>query len=220
MATCSTSWCATATSSSIRSMGGATWILPSELMYSLKITIGEFELFRYVWQFESTGDFLNCLLSHRDEEPQSPLGDFTTSNQTGVTDTSYLSMSPTGALSILEIDWIRCNFIWKCAVGGSGASDLVLDANGQPMMAWSATSSSSQALPWRLNYRGDEGDKSLCTRDLLCWSFQIARGMHYLASRKVPLSFQCISSVKLNKENANTLFVFCVCLCGRYCMEI
>ncbi|XP_021928983.1 vascular endothelial growth factor receptor 2-like isoform X4 [Zootermopsis nevadensis] len=40
---------------------------------------------------------------------------------------------------------------------------------------------------WRSNYKGDyKGTTSpVCTRDLLCWAFQVARGMDYLASRKV-----------------------------------
>lgn len=38
----------------------------------------------------------------------------------------------------------------------------------------------------RSNYRGDyKGARPICTYDLLCWSFQVARGMEYLASRKV-----------------------------------
>lgn len=40
---------------------------------------------------------------------------------------------------------------------------------------------------WRSNYRGDyKGTtRPVCTHDLLCWAFQVARGMDYLASRKV-----------------------------------
>ncbi|XP_069682523.1 vascular endothelial growth factor receptor 1-like isoform X2 [Periplaneta americana] len=40
---------------------------------------------------------------------------------------------------------------------------------------------------WRSNYKGDYKGmtRPVCTRDLLCWAFQVARGMEYLASRKV-----------------------------------
>jgi hypothetical protein len=43
---------------------------------------------------------------------------------------------------------------------------------------------------WRSNYRSDyKGTtRPVCTRDLLCWAFQVARGMDYLASRKVRMS--------------------------------
>ncbi|XP_066150406.1 vascular endothelial growth factor receptor 1-like isoform X2 [Euwallacea fornicatus] len=48
-------------------------------------------------------------------------------------------------------------------------------------------SNNSSQPEWRLNYRGDyRGDvKPISTRDLLAWSFQVTRGMDYLASRKV-----------------------------------
>ncbi|XP_070496401.1 vascular endothelial growth factor receptor kdr-like isoform X5 [Chironomus tepperi] len=41
--------------------------------------------------------------------------------------------------------------------------------------------------PWRSNYGMDyKGPaRSVCTSDLVCWSFQIARGMEYLSSRKI-----------------------------------
>ncbi|XP_020711050.2 vascular endothelial growth factor receptor 1-like isoform X1 [Athalia rosae] len=41
---------------------------------------------------------------------------------------------------------------------------------------------------WRSNYRGDYKEKNLkpiCTQDLLCWAWQVARGMEYLSSRNV-----------------------------------
>ncbi|KAH1027653.1 vascular endothelial growth factor receptor 1-like isoform X2 [Dendroctonus ponderosae] len=50
-----------------------------------------------------------------------------------------------------------------------------------------SNSNNSIQPEWRLNYRGDyRGDvKPISTRDLLTWAFQVARGMEYLASRKV-----------------------------------
>ncbi|XP_023029906.2 PDGF- and VEGF-receptor related isoform X3 [Leptinotarsa decemlineata] len=49
-------------------------------------------------------------------------------------------------------------------------------------------SSNNSAQPdWRSNYIGDykENERLICTQDLIAWSFQVARGMDYLASRKV-----------------------------------
>lgn len=48
------------------------------------------------------------------------------------------------------------------------------------------SNNSDQPL-WRSNYGMDyKGPaRSVCTSDLVCWSFQVARGMDYLASRKV-----------------------------------
>lgn len=50
-----------------------------------------------------------------------------------------------------------------------------------------AISNNSTQPAWRSNYQSDyKGPKrSVTTTDLLCWSFQVARGMQYLASRKV-----------------------------------
>lgn len=48
-------------------------------------------------------------------------------------------------------------------------------------------SNNSEQPLWRSNYGMDyKGPaRSVCTSDLVCWSFQVARGMDYLASRKV-----------------------------------
>lgn len=49
------------------------------------------------------------------------------------------------------------------------------------------TSNNSIQPEWRSNYKGDYKDNvnPISTKDLIAWSFQIARGMEYLASRKV-----------------------------------
>jgi FMS-like tyrosine kinase 1 len=67
-----------------------------------------------------------------------------------------------------------------------------VDSSGHPTLTSAPSNSSGggggQYPPWRSNYKGDyrdEPDQPLSTRDLLCWAFQIARGMDYLARRKV-----------------------------------
>ena len=34
-----------------------------------------------------------------------------------------------------------------------------------------------------MDYKGPA--RSVCTSDLVCWAFQVARGMEYLSSRKI-----------------------------------
>lgn len=48
-------------------------------------------------------------------------------------------------------------------------------------------SNNSEQPPWRSNYGMDyKGPaRTVCTSDLVCWAFQVARGMEYLSSRKV-----------------------------------
>lgn len=48
-------------------------------------------------------------------------------------------------------------------------------------------SNNSVQPAWRSNYRMDyKGPlRDISTTDLICWSFQVARGMEYLSSRKV-----------------------------------
>lgn len=48
------------------------------------------------------------------------------------------------------------------------------------------SNNSDQPL-WRSNYRMDyKGPaRPVCTSDLVCWAFQVARGMDYLSSKKI-----------------------------------
>ncbi|XP_048480770.1 vascular endothelial growth factor receptor 1 isoform X3 [Plutella xylostella] len=58
---------------------------------------------------------------------------------------------------------------------------------------------------WRSNYESDYSEgrspRPLCSRDLLCWAFQIARGMDYLASRKVLHGDLAARNILLAEDN-------------------
>ncbi|GLV35679.1 PDGF- and VEGF-receptor related [Carabus blaptoides fortunei] len=64
-------------------------------------------------------------------------------------------------------------------------------------------SNNSVQPEWRSNYRGDyKGDvRPISTHDLLCWAFQVARGMEYLASRKVLHGDLAARNILLAEEN-------------------
>lgn len=47
---------------------------------------------------------------------------------------------------------------------------------------------SEEEPQWHFSHRRDfenDIDRPLCTHDLICWAFQVSRGMSYLASRRV-----------------------------------
>ncbi|XP_049864841.1 vascular endothelial growth factor receptor kdr-like isoform X3 [Pectinophora gossypiella] len=59
---------------------------------------------------------------------------------------------------------------------------------------------------WRSNYESDysfdgRSPRPLCSRDLLAWAFQIARGMEYLASRKVLHGDLAARNILLAEDN-------------------
>lgn len=49
------------------------------------------------------------------------------------------------------------------------------------------SSGSSKQPNWRVKYGSDYTGttKPVCSQDMLCWAFQVTRGMEYLVSRKV-----------------------------------
>lgn len=64
------------------------------------------------------------------------------------------------------------------------------------------SNNSDQPL-WRSNYVSDfKGpSRSVCTSDLVCWSFQVARGMDYLSSRKVLHGDLAARNILLAEDN-------------------
>lgn len=64
------------------------------------------------------------------------------------------------------------------------------------------SNNSDQPL-WRSNYAMDyKGPaRSVCTSDLVCWAFQVARGMDYLASRKVLHGDLAARNILLAEDN-------------------
>lgn len=110
---------------------------------------------------------------------------------------TFLSMSPTGMAPYPYITPLSIKLhkalqeTWF--LGGEPSQQEMadgIDSSGHPTLTSnpSNTSGNQPYLPWRSNYRGDYRDlpeQPLCTRDIICWAFQIARGMEYLARRKV-----------------------------------
>ncbi|XP_068082704.1 vascular endothelial growth factor receptor 2 [Anabrus simplex] len=70
----------------------------------------------------------------------------------------------------------------------SDGSNMDGNISMSPVGEDSCLMSNNSAQPeWRSNYRGDYRGtvRPICTQDLVCWAFQVARGMEYLAGRKV-----------------------------------
>ncbi|XP_046395603.1 vascular endothelial growth factor receptor 1 isoform X2 [Ischnura elegans] len=66
------------------------------------------------------------------------------------------------------------------------------------------TGGSGTEPEWRTNYRGDYGRRDvrpICTSDLICWAFQVARGIDYLASRKVLHGDLAARNILLAEDN-------------------
>ena len=57
---------------------------------------------------------------------------------------------------------------------------------------------------WRSNMQGDYNVRDavpVCSKDLLCWAYQVARGMDYLASKKVMHGDLACRNILLAQDN-------------------
>ncbi|CAH0548058.1 unnamed protein product [Brassicogethes aeneus] len=78
-----------------------------------------------------------------------------------------------------------------------------LSNNSEPSEEFFLSNNSSIQPDWRSNYKGDyKGNvKPICTKDLICWAFQVSRGMEYLASRKVLHGDLAARNILLSENN-------------------
>ena len=81
----------------------------------------------------------------------------------------------------------------------------VTEVNSLGTRSYSMTSRLSSMGPgWRSNMRGDytAGDTApVSSRDLLCWAYQVSRGMEYLASKKVMHGDLACRNILLAQDN-------------------
>ncbi|KAJ9600280.1 hypothetical protein L9F63_009456, partial [Diploptera punctata] len=88
-------------------------------------------------------------------------------------------------------------------VAGLGSDmSVVYSPNGEVDDCLLSNGSGEQPQ-WRVKYTGDYIDSSInvCTQNLLCWAFQIACGMEYLASRKVLHGDLAARNILLTDDN-------------------
>ncbi|XP_060530619.1 vascular endothelial growth factor receptor 1 isoform X2 [Cylas formicarius] len=148
------------------------------------------------------GNLQNYLLRHRDSfvnqiQPRTGKLDFSIGSE--FLDRSYSVTSdngigpPTPHASMQDYRG-KCDSI----TGSSNATQMTTLPDEMIM-----TSNGSMQPEWRSNYRGDYRGcvKPVTTRDLIAWSFQVARGMEYLASRRVLHGDLAARNILLTDDN-------------------
>ncbi|XP_077296632.1 vascular endothelial growth factor receptor 1-like [Arctopsyche grandis] len=104
---------------------------------------------------------------------------------------SVSSNKSSGLKSVMQPLLSRSSYSREDSIMDSGALDTANTAISMVPTGYDGmvTSSGSVQPEWRSNYRGDynynKDVRPISTQDLLGWSFQVARGMEYLANRKV-----------------------------------
>ena len=101
---------------------------------------------------------------------------------TGATEATFVCMTPTG--NNISHSQYECKIDLMKLVRISYFSFSLLCSGEDGFLM---SNNSAQQPDWRSNYKGDYKGfvNPISTRDLLCYAFQVARGMEYLASRKV-----------------------------------
>lgn len=84
-------------------------------------------------------------------------------------------ISNTGRTSKLPQENERVSKMKMDSIGVLAGEDNLVLSNNSVQPAWRSN--------YKMDYKGPQ--RIVTTTDLVCWSFQIARGMDYLASRKV-----------------------------------
>ncbi|KAF2903029.1 hypothetical protein ILUMI_03161 [Ignelater luminosus] len=86
--------------------------------------------------------------------------------------------------------------------GGTGSTAVSMSptTEGEDSLL---TSNNSAQPEWRSNYHGDYKGKvkTICTKDLIMWAFQVVRGMEYLTSRRVLHGDLAARNILLTENN-------------------
>ena len=90
--------------------------------------------------------------------------------------------------------------------GGGGVAEERAGLLHSTSRASTGSRLSAQSGPgWRSNIRGDYSRsdqlRPVCTKDLLCWAHQVARGMQYLASKRVMHGDLACRNILLAQDN-------------------
>jgi hypothetical protein len=99
---------------------------------------------------------------------------------------SYFLENMIGSVTALHVVCVHRKNLTGVKIAYYTENAAVFMFTGEPDECLLSNRSSEQP-DWRIKYHGDYKGATMpvCSQDLFCWAFQVARGMEYLASRKV-----------------------------------